>query len=1138
MSANVTYINGGESGNVNIPIGTNLETNSPFYIFGASNIKKLDLSNVYRESDRSGGIENLFLEKIEDTMKSLNIGVPIDIMEEGVVNANAIKLAKGHIRGVEELNIQGCNKSDSDYSSFLSSTEKLSKLYAIGTNLDSFVSNNYKDEDKRTVYIGGHYNVLQLPSTINTLEFHDTSWTEDNNETDPSDSVGFTFWEYDQTLRTINKVDFADTDVKTLRMYGTTLKNTCAINLLKAFINKAYQDTGHTGEYILYFEGLNFDYEELGMTFTYTELMRMAMLNGGHNAGLNYKGYLKLSNIEATDPTEINIKTQQIIAAFGPNVFTKNSQSTNLVVDFMVAGENQIFITLSDDGKGYFDSSTGTVTEGYIDSAKTNSNYLIVRASRFLLPPNKPNQDICILVDGAEYQNYRGAQVVKSGDLKLLIPEMMRDPSTRLVPSSLRIKVTDHTEEDGEIIDTIGYADINIAHKIYPSSVGVSLVNQANYRCFTKKNASGNVEATLNTAEGVLTVNLNYPVNVADTDKVSVKGIEITLDSESSSLSLTKNDDGSYNIRYNNNIPSPDNKKEFVLNCHVNYTSGDDNDDFQIILTVMQDEAIVTNQSNSGLYNVLSNYVLNGEPVPCMYDTNNNKVFTRSSLNSIDDVIFYTDDTDSTFYTALANLSSFLVDTGNTSKGNLFDYINNKTKVINLNGCTNAALASNVTTIDASRFSGSDNGAIYGLQQFICNTNALIEFIFVPNGTNSTLTNITIAQGRKIVVKDLTRINPFNVQNARYVELENLTKISPSNFNLTLDVANLEKLYLNDVIKDTGGVKLLKYVYDYISQNPVPDARDISINWAGTINLTLQTSNPNISDFLDKLANYVVVHGTSQITLNGFLKLDYHSKSLKQDIETYYSGNSLVSNWGTEVITIVPSSLENFVKGKIGNNINTSSLHDGNVNFHIDDIINEERDSSYAATSSSTERAQVMNLLWMLHVKGASLPQYVNMNTVFPNIDYLGWPSTGLSSTRDIGTGDSDYDFEFGRYGGLKAKVIVTTCTRPLHNRNNGGSTDLYYRMILFPLAYLNNWYEIISNSVASVQTGLTSESEKVTALASIHMYCKDENKVGYTETSLKNLTEGQLDDMLTARGSSSFHHYEVGAKDGAWTVA
>jgi hypothetical protein len=51
-------------------------------------------------------------------------------------------------------------------------------------------------------------------------------------------------------------------------------------------------------------------------------------------------------------------------------------------------------------------------------------------------------------------------------------------------------------------------------------------------------------------------------------------------------------------------------------------------------------------------------------------------------------------------------------------------------------------------------------------------------------------------------------------------------------------------------------------------------------------------------------------------------------------------------------------------------------------------------------------------------------------------------------------------------------------------------------------------------------------------------MYCKDENKVGYTETSLKNLTEGQLDDMLTARGSSSFHHYEVGAKDGAWTVA
>jgi len=177
-SSSLIEIAGGHSGVITIPASANLEAKSPFYIYGCNNIKSLDLSDIYNEPGGSGGIQKMYFAKFIDSVSgssltSLNIGVPLNLMQQGITNVENIAAINGLpdvLRSLEELNIQGCVSNGNsgegstantvDYGSFLNNTENLKRLYAIGTNLTSFTSNNYQQGTNARTYKGGHYEVL------------------------------------------------------------------------------------------------------------------------------------------------------------------------------------------------------------------------------------------------------------------------------------------------------------------------------------------------------------------------------------------------------------------------------------------------------------------------------------------------------------------------------------------------------------------------------------------------------------------------------------------------------------------------------------------------------------------------------------------------------------------------------------------------------------------------------------------------------------------------------------------------------------------------------------------------------------------------------------------------------------------
>ena len=1084
-------INGNTEGNIRIPSGTNLEAKHPFYLYGAGNIKGLDLSDVYNEPAKSGGIEKMFFGNIGSNLKYLNVGVPIDLMtsQDHIVNGQDLELSGGDLRSVEELNIQGC--INSKYKSLLEYTEKLKRLYAIGSNVSEFVSNYYATEN---LYTGGRYEVLQLPNTVTSLEFHDSSWIEDNGESDPTLSQGLTFWSYDVNTGELQKVNFEDTDVTTLRLLGTTANNICAINLMKAFINKAIADTEHIADYTLEVENLNIDgtfvEQNPGFTFTYTDLMNMAQLNKGKNNILpfNYKGYLRLTSIDTQD---LNSKIQAIQTAFGTNVFTKNSYKQNLVVDFQIGGGNQIFVSLSDDNKGYYNPNTNTVTEGYLDASKKSPNYLIVRASRFLLPDADVTKDIFLVINNSEVPLYQGAKVSNNPDLKLYIPEMSRDRQTKTVPSSLTIRVRDNSATP----PVTGEASVNIAHKVYPSSVGVRLLNSSQYKCFTKKDLQGNVEATLNTASGILTVELGYPGGTSDEDKASINSIELIPSGSSSGLLISSSSKGVFNITYDGVVPSPENKREYILDCKINYASGDDNDNFQIKLTLMEDEEIVTSTSNSHLYSVLSNYLINGNPIPCMEDASNHKIFTRSSLASINSVIFEDEDTESAFYGALSGLTSFDVDINDDTKGTLFDYISKDTEVIILNGCTSSGLQNSPIEIDLSSFNK--------LTKFEVESSAYIDFKYAPENRSTLLSEITIYNAYGVYLENIG--NSDFVLNA-YTKLLHLGDVNMrvNNLNVTLDYSNLRGLFIENTI-ESGGSKMWEYLMGYIGRTPTPNGIPIELNWNKTFTVLLAN--------LKYLKDYTQRNTNQNIVLNGNVTTKYYTEEVKTFIDSANGFPELVSNWGEPCLEIVPTSLHNYMVNIVdpvggiisGGNRGTLS------GYSVKSIYwySGSGHKGYPTTPDwSTDKNLVENLLWFKHMKGGRLTHDEGWDSKFPNVSYLYWPSDGVGSARN--------SFEIAKSAGIKAKAFVTDYKYPPYN-GDPYSGDLIYQLLFVTeesALIENGWYDRLAAS-GIITSGYTDEDDKVNALKSIGIICRDANGIGFITSKLQSLTEEYLQSML-----------------------
>jgi hypothetical protein len=163
------------------------------------------------------------------------------------------------------------------------------------------------------------------------------------------------------------------------------------------------------------------------------------------------------------------------------------------------------------------------------------------------------------------------------------------------------------------------------------------------------------------------------------------------------------------------------------------------------------------------------------------------------------------------------------------------------------------------------------------------------------------------------------------------------------------------------------------------------------------------------------------------------------------------------------------------------------------------------------------------------HVTGQYIGQNKDYATWFPNIKYLGFATKpGTTAANDFG---------IGRYSAVKAQIVVTNCLRPPYNDNAGSSSsNLYYKMILIPSSVVDGWYSVLANA-GVITSGLTDENDKIAALETIDVYCRDDNGTQFTESYLMNtISEPQLDALMTAF-SPSGHRYKSTGTDASITV-
>ena len=1133
-------ISGGSTNYVTIPKSVNLEAKTPFYIFGCNNIKELDLSDIYNEPGGSGGIQKIYFSKFIDpvigtSLKVLNIGVPLSLLRQGITNAENISAIDGIptvTRSLEELNIQGCcdngvNSEDSnavaiDYDSFLKNTENLKRLYAIGTSLTSFTSNTYQDGQNARVYKGGHYEVLQLPDTVTALEFWDTSWeVYDTSDTDPADASGLSFWHYDKTQGTITPVLFENSNVTSLKFYKSTLTNKCAVDLLKAFINKAIA-SGHPENYTLYAEGINIDktFYDNNPTFefTYTDLMNMAQLNGGYNAGKDsenasinytYRGYLRLSDIGTQDSSEINVRIQNIQTAFGENVFSKTSSATNLVVDFRISNTDDIFLTISSFMGNCYNALSNTITEGWVSNITPNS--IIVRASKFLLPDDAVDQTLKIINDNnIEVDNYLGAYVGSTEDLTLLVPEMMRRPN-KSQPETITLRVIDRSGATPIHKDIT----VNLEHKVYPTAINVDVVNASNYHCYLSR--SGNtVDVNLTEAIGHVTLSFVYPENTSDDQKATIDSVSFV--GETSNLfTISKIDDTHFDLTYNSVVSTT--TVNYAVTCMINYRSGDTYDNFVMNFHIAEDDIIVTSSSNPALYNVLVS--LN---IPCMIDQNNHRLFTRSSLNSMRTINFDDSNTSSAYYALVNLIEKFDVDTNDASKGTIFDYINPATTSININGCTHSSLQSNPTTIDITRFAS--------LESFQSKSNAAIRLRCVATAPNqqSNLTQIYLYNAKKVELEFLSGITKIDIRNAAYVDIKNINPyLAKANFNLELDKSHITHLELatgGNVGND--GEMVLGYFNTYVgTASTIPNEIYINLTWS---------NKPLVSlSFLENLARYIKkYHNSANCILNGNVALSYHTAELKNTIQTYQPNLIGSSDWGQLSIEVSPDSLKEYIQLRVTSSVNPDGvitpvtlkrIYD-NYGMKVGDLLN-----NVITALTIEERRNINNLLWFRYLTGDEIGQSKNYDTSYPNIKYLAWPLCE--------------DFKIGQYSHLKAEIIVTNNTRPPKSINRDGD-HLYYKLIVISkelAVATNGWYDILAanSSTTGVTSGASTDAEKIAALEAVDIVCTDLSGLYYSTTDLMGnindgipgITEDELDSLLEHYNSTgAWHEYSSSNSD------
>jgi len=194
----------------------------------------------------------------------------------------------------------------------------------------------------------------------------------------------------------------------------------------------------------------------------------------------------------------------------------------------------------------------------------------------------------------------------------------------------------------------------------------------------------------------------------------------------------------------------------------VVYLSGDTLDNFTINISMSKDEVIVDRTSNPVLYNILDS--LN---IPAMLNETTGKLFTKSSLASIESIDFGPNSGAdyATISQYLSNLTSFLVDINDSTKGTLFDYISDDTTTIDISGCTNAALQTSGLILNATRFTK--------LTSFVSDCDCYVEFTYSATPMNTTLDTIWCNNCGKLTLKNTLALDTLIAHDIKWLNVRN-----------------------------------------------------------------------------------------------------------------------------------------------------------------------------------------------------------------------------------------------------------------------------------------------------------------------------------------------------------------------------
>ena len=146
----------------------------PFKINGANFIKKIDISSI------AGGLQvfapaNAYSSEVGPVITEVNIGVPITTETsthlEGPQNLKDVTIEAGlALNAIEKLNVRGQRGTNIALDlSFLSNIRTITELKAAGSGLQTLTSAT-----------GTNYNTLELPDTLTSITFNDTTWNTSN----------------------------------------------------------------------------------------------------------------------------------------------------------------------------------------------------------------------------------------------------------------------------------------------------------------------------------------------------------------------------------------------------------------------------------------------------------------------------------------------------------------------------------------------------------------------------------------------------------------------------------------------------------------------------------------------------------------------------------------------------------------------------------------------------------------------------------------------------------------------------------------------------------------------------------------------------------------------------------------------